>query len=196
MTLVADLRLRFGETRLPARVYLPLLSPITADRAPLVIWLSGRNARDVLCRELSATAAAVVLELGRREGGSSGRYEVATLGWAAEHARELGAHPDQLVVGGQLVGAALAARLAVDARDCGWPVVRRQVLVRPAFSDACPAPAEVGGTPPATIVTTGSRRDDGSRYAATLRDAGVEVRELVSYARRAPPLSELVRGLQ
>jgi hypothetical protein len=196
MTLVADLRLRFGEARLPARVYLPLLSPITAGRAPLVIWLSARNARDVLCRELSATAAAVVLELGRREGGSSGRYEVATLGWAAEHARELGAHPDQLVVGGQLVGAALAARLAVEARDCGWPVVRRQVLVRPAFSDAYPAPSEVGGTPPATIVTTGSRRDDGSRYAATLRDAGVEVRELVSDARRALPLGELARGLQ
>ena len=195
MTLVADLRLRFGRTRLPARVYLPLPSSTVAGGTPLVIWLTGRNARDALCRELSAIAAAVVLELGKGEGGNARGYEVATLGWAAEHARELGAHPDWLVVGGQLVGAALAARLAVDARDCGWPVVRRQVLVRPAFSDSCPVPSEVGGTPPATIVTTGSRRDDGSRYAGALRDAGVQVRELVSDARRALPVGELVRGL-
>jgi hypothetical protein len=196
VTLVADLRLRFGEARLPARVYLPLLSPVATGGTPLVIWLTGRNARDVLCRELSATAAAVVLELVKRDGGTALGYHVATLGWAAEHARELGARPDQLVVGGQRVGAALAARLAVDARDCGWPVVRRQVLVCPAFSDSCPVPSEVAGTPPATIVTAGSRRDDGSRYAARLREAGVEVRELVSDARRAVPLGELVRGLQ
>ena len=121
---------------------------------------------------------------------------MATLGWAAEHARELGADPEKLVVGGQLAGAALAARLAVDARDSGWPVVSRQMLVRPEFSDSCPVPSEVAGTPPATIVTTGSRRDDGSRYAATLRDAGVEVRELVTGARRALPLGELVRALR
>lgn len=195
VTLVADLRLRFGETRPPARVYLPLPSAETAGGAPLVIWLTGRNARDLLCRELSAGAAAVVLELGGRDGGSAGGYEVATLGWAAEHARELGAHPDRLVLGGQLAGAALAARLAVDARDCGWPVVCRQVLVRPAFSDSCPAPSHLAGTPPATIVTTGSRRDDGSRYAAKLRHAGVEVRELVSDGRRALPVGELTRAL-
>jgi acetyl esterase/lipase len=196
VTLVADLRLRFGPTRLPARVYLPLRSSRQAGGAPLVIWCSGRNGHEVLCRELSAAATAVVLELGRRQGINAGGHEAATLGWAAEHARELGAHPDQLVVGGELGGAALAARLAVDARDCGWPVVCRQVLVRPAFSDSCPAPSDVAGTPPATIVTTGSRRDDGSRYAATLRDAGVDVRELISDARRALPLNELARGLQ
>jgi hypothetical protein len=177
-------------------VYLPLPSPMVAGETPLVIWLTGRNTRDAFCRELSTTAAAVVLELGKRESGNAGGYEVATLGWAAEHARELGAHPDRLVVGGQLVGAALAARLAVDARDCGWPVVRRQVLVRPAFSDSCPAPTEVAGTPPATVVTTGARRDDASRYAAALRDAGVQVRELASDARRALPVGELVRGLR
>jgi acetyl esterase/lipase len=169
---------------------------MVAGGAPLVIWLTGRNGRDALCRELSATAPAVVLELGNGEDGNAGPHEVATLGWAAEHAEELGARSDRLVVGGQLVGAALAARLAVDARDCGWPIVRRQMLVRPAFSGSCPAPSDVAGTPPATIVTTGSRRDDGSRYAAALRDAGVQVQELASDARRALPVGELVRGLR
>jgi hypothetical protein len=188
--------LRFGEARLPARVYLPLRSAVAAGGTSVVIWLTGPNARDVLCRELSASAPAVVLELGCSEAVTAGGYEAATLGWAAEHARELGADPDKLVVGGQLAGAALAARLAVEARDCGWPVVSRQMLVCPAFSDSCPAPSEVARTPPATIVTNGSHRDDGRRYAAALRDAGVEVGELVSDARGALPVCELVRGLQ
>jgi hypothetical protein len=196
MTLIADLRLRFGPTRLPAVVYLPSPSAVPTARAPLVLWLTGRGARDVLCQELCAAAGAVVIELGRREDGGSDRYEIEALGWAAEHAGELGASSGPLAVAGQFAGAARAARLAVQAHGCGWPVVRTQVLVRPAFSDLCLAPSEVAGTAPATIVTTGGRQDGGRRYASTLRDAGVEVRELISDARRALPLYELARALQ
>jgi len=162
----------------------------------LVLWLSGRGARDLLCQELSAAAAAVVIELGRREVATGAGHELEVLGWAAEHAPELGASSDRVAIAGQLAGAARAAWLAVEAHGCGWPVVRRQVLVRPAFSDLCPAPCAVDGTAPATIVTGGARRDDGRRYAATLRDAGVEVRELVSDARRGLPLHELARAVQ
>ncbi|HET7049670.1 MAG TPA: alpha/beta hydrolase fold domain-containing protein [Solirubrobacteraceae bacterium] len=196
MTLLADLRLRFGPTRLPARVYLPAPSAVPAAGAPLVLWLAGRGARDVLCQDLSAAAAAVVIELGCRDGGCTAGYEIEALGWAAEHAPELGASSGPVAVAGQLAGAARAARLAVDAHESGWPVVRAQVLVRPAFSDLCPAPSAVAGAAPATIVTGGGRQDDGRRYAATLRDAGVEVRALVSDARRSLPLHELARALQ
>jgi alpha/beta hydrolase fold len=196
MTLLADLRLRFGPTRVPARVYLPAPSAAPAAGAPLVLWLSGRGARDVLCQDLSAAAAAVVIELGCRDGGCTAGYEFEALGWAAEHAPELGASSGPVAVAGHLAGAARAARLAVDAHESGWPVVRAQVLVRPAFSDLCPAPSAVAGAAPATIVTGGARQDDGRRYAATLRDAGVEVRALVSDARRALPLHELARALQ
>ena len=195
MTLVADLRLRFGAVRLPARVYLPSPSSAPDGLAPVVLWLAGRNAGDALPREISAIAAAVVLELAPCES-VSGDADDAALGWAAEHARELGGRSDRILVAGQLAGAARAARLAVSARDRGWPVVRGQVLVRPAFSDPCPAPAEVAGTAPATIVTTGSRRDHGRRYAAALRDAGVAVQELVSDARRALPLHEIARAVR
>jgi hypothetical protein len=177
-------------------VYLPAPSAIPAAGAPLVLWLAGRGARDVLCQDLSAAAAAVVIELGCRDGGCSDGYEIEALGWAAEHAPELGASSEPVAVAGQVAGAARAARLAVDAHDSGWPVVRAQVLVRPAFSDLRPAPSDVAGAAPATIVTGGARQDDGRRYAATLRNAGVEVRELVSDARRALPLHELARALQ
>jgi acetyl esterase/lipase len=194
--LVADLKLRFGPTRLPARLYLPSPSTVSSSGAPLILWLTVRNAGDPLCREFSAAAAAVVLELGRPpEGPNGGGQEVVALGWAAEHARELGAQEDRLVVAGQLAGAARAARLAIDVRDSGWPVLRRQVLVRPAFTQPCPVPLHLAGSAPATIVTAGRRGDDGSRYAAALRDAGVEVQELVSGAQRALPLQELARTL-
>ena len=196
MTLLAELRLRFGPTRVPARVYLPTPSAVPAAGAPLVLWLADRGARDVLCQDLSAAAAAVVIELGCREGDCSDGYDIEALGWAAEHALELGAGSGPIAVAGQLAGAARAARLAVDAHGSGWPVVRMQVLVRPAFSDLCPAPPTVAGAAPATIVTDGGRQDGGRRYAAALRDAGVEVRELVSDARRALPLHELARALQ
>jgi alpha/beta hydrolase fold len=196
VTLLADLRLRFGPTRVPARVYLPAPSAVPAKGAPLVLWLAGRGARDVLCQDLSAAAAAVVIELGCRDGGCSDGHDIDALGWAAEHAPELGASSGPVAIAGQLAGAARAARLAVDAHGSGWPVVRTQVLVRPAFSDLCPAPSAVAGAASATIVTGGARQDDGRRYAATLRGAGVAVRELVSDARRALPLHELARALQ
>lgn len=195
MTLVADLRLRFGATRLPARVYLPSRSSADDGASPVVLWLAGSTAGDALPREISAIAAAVVLELApcRSE---SGDADNAALGWAAEHAREIGGGSDRILVAGQRAGAARAARLAINARDRGWPVVRRQVLVRPAFSDSCRAQFELAGTAPATIVTTGSPRDDGRRYAAALRDAGVEVQEFISDARRGLPLHELARAVR
>ena len=59
-----------------------------------------------------------------------------------------------------------------------------------------PAPSAVAGAAPATIVTNGTRHEVGRRYAATLREAGVEVRELVSDAQRALPLNELARALR
>ena len=196
MTLLADLRLRFGPTRLPARVYLPAPSAVFAAGVLLVLWLTGRGSRDVLCQDLSAAAAAVVIELGCGDGGCTDGYEIEALGWAAEHAPELGASAEPVTVAGQLAGAARAARLAIDAHESGWPVVRTQVLVRPAFSDLCPTPSAVAGAAPATIVTGGARQDDGRGYAAALRDAGVDVRELITDARRALPLHQLARALQ
>jgi hypothetical protein len=196
MTLLADLRLRFGPTRLPARVYLPTPSEVQAAGAPLVLWLSGSAGRDLLCQQFSAAAAAVVIELAVREDAVGDGPEIEALGWVAEHAPEFGASSELVVVGGRLAGAARAARLAVEAHDSGWPVVHRQVLVRPVFSVLRPAPSVVAGAAPATIVSGGAWHDEGHRYAARLRQAGVEVWELVSDARRAVPLNELARAVR
>ncbi|MBV8943932.1 MAG: alpha/beta hydrolase fold domain-containing protein [Solirubrobacterales bacterium] len=196
MSLVADLKLRFGPVRLPARVYLPAPRALAAGRPTLVVWLAGRKGGHVLCRDLSAAAAAVVLELPSSGFPIGGGHELAALAWAAEHASEFGVGGGSLVVGGQLAGAARAARLALDARDSGWPALRRQVLVRPTFAGPGLVPTGVAGIAPATIVTNGLRGDDGSRFAATLRGAGVAVQELVSDARRALPVHELAAALR
>ena len=195
MALVADLKLRFGPVRLPARAYLPSPRAVAAAGPTLVVWLAARKSGDVFCRDLSAAAAAVVLELPSADFPSGRAHDLAALGWAAEHASEFGVDGGPLVVGG---------RLAFDARDSGWPALRRQLLIRPAFAEpgltpsdvAGIAPCDVAGIAPATIVTSGLQADDGSRYAATLRGAGVTVHEIVSDARRGLPIHELARALR
>jgi acetyl esterase/lipase len=172
--LPADLKLRFEAVRLPARVYWP--GAARTDSALIVLLegedaTAGRASAEALCRTLSAAGAVVLAVAG------PAAYECAALGWAAEHAADLGAEPRRLVLAGQHAGAARAARLAIAARDRGWPEVRRQLLVHPRFSAASPMPRVVGGVAPATVVSGCAWGDDGSRYAAHLRAFEIEVDE-------------------
>jgi acetyl esterase/lipase len=98
--------------------------------------------------------------------------ELATLQWAGDHAGELGAEGERLLV----AGGARAAMLALAARDAGWPLLRRQLLVRPDFTRPPGMPDDLAGAPPAIVVC--GERDDGAQYAGRLRAAGVEVREV------------------
>jgi acetyl esterase/lipase len=102
-------------------------------------------------------------------------YELAALGWAVEHGAELGAHAEQLMVAGEGAGGARAARLAIRARDTGWPQLRRQILVYPTFTQTCPMPFLLTGVAPATVISSDTRIDEGSMYAARLRASGIEV---------------------
>jgi len=152
--------LRFGSQRVPTTVHWPRVETLSLAL--------------VLGDELSPTADwvenCVVVSLTRRHPRST---ELATLHWLAEHARELGAERDRILV----AGGARAAGLALAARGSGWPVLRRQLLVHPRFTAQQPMPADVAGAPPATVVC-GRRQDEGRRYAARLRAAGVEVQEV------------------
>jgi hypothetical protein len=166
--LPAELTLRFGAERLPGRVYWP--AAISAP--PLIFLLDGAHDDHRFSTSLCSAAAAVVLATptGRS---SEESIQLAALGWAAEHAFELGA-TQRLLLAGVYLGGGHAARLAAAARDVGWPRLHRQLLVHPMFSAACPIPSRLAGTAPATIVTAEER----SRYAAALRAAGIEVKEL------------------
>ncbi|MEW9551142.1 alpha/beta hydrolase [Nonomuraea sp. NPDC050783] len=121
--LVAETRLRGPAGPQQARTYWPL----TAMTAPMLVFLpaEGIERADPLCRDLCACAGVVVLSASYRrplwpDGCSDATFATE---WAADHARELGADPDRLLVAGDGSGARLAAAVASRARERGWPPV-------------------------------------------------------------------------
>jgi acetyl esterase len=166
---VADLHLRGAAGPLAARVLWPQLTP--ARPGLLVLYPGGPAApasTEGLGRALCAGAGLVVVRPLRIP--SLGEA-VAAVEWAADHGFELGADAARLVVAGYGAGAGLAAAVAVQARDQGWPALARQLLVLPAFPVVLPG--SLAGVAPATVVArTGD--DAGARYARRLRNDGVD----------------------
>jgi hypothetical protein len=182
--LTARLTLRFAARRLDGRVYWSRADAADAG-SPLIFvpTLTDQGGSECLCRLLSSAAGAVVLAV-PLPSAADHDDEFAALGWAAEHGGQLGAHPAQLIVAGEGAGGAHAACLCLRARDNGWPRVRRQVVACPTFTEMCPMPSLLMGVPPATVISSDTRIDDGSSYAALLRASKIEVNEL----RYSPPV--------
>jgi alpha/beta hydrolase fold len=172
--LIAQFHLRFGHTPIEAQIYWPR-QPLLPEATSLMVLLEDEakagNA-DLLGRGLSASADVVVLRVPDRV------HSPAVLMWAADHAHELGGQADRVMVAGCGASGARAARLAITARDNGWPILQRQVLVHPRFTIACPPAPRLVGVAAATIVSGSGPHDQARRYAARLKQAGVEVGEL------------------
>jgi alpha/beta hydrolase fold len=190
--LAAGLRLRFGVEVVEADLYLP---PNAVGPAAVVLLLADDATSDNVDRlapGLSAGADLVVVRVPARA------QLLAALYWVADHTNELGGRPDRLIVAGCDVSGARAAWLAIAARDSGWPVLHRQVLVHPRFTRCCPAPHRVTGVAPATIVSGCAPRDEATKYALLLKRCGVDVCQL----RRSAPddevrtVADLGRALQ
>ena len=182
-----------------SRVYWP--GPGTAP-ALLVFFAvpGGLDGADTVCRGLCSLPGLVVLSAPCRSASPAAVADARdATEWAADHAAELDADPGRLLVAGQGTGGGLAAAVSLHARDRRWPAIVRQVLIHPdlagtaagdPYTSPCPA-----GVAPATVVT-GDRdplREDGRRYAARLRRAGVEVTEL---RHEAPFLTSPARVLR
>jgi dienelactone hydrolase len=159
-------RLRGPAGQLRARVYWPAPAGRAAAAPALLVFLGD----DATGRRLCVTAGLVVLAADL----TAAPPAIAVVSWAADHAAELEADPGRLLVGGEGAGGALAAEVARHARDQGWPPIIRQVLVHPEFARTPPA-RSLPGVAPATLLGGGGGPD---RYAARLRDSGVEVEEL------------------
>jgi acetyl esterase len=119
--LVADTRLRGLAGPQPARTYWP-----HATRpAPILVFFpaDGIDRADSLCRAVCSGAGVTVLSVSYRKPlWPDGRYDaILATDWAADHAGELGADPDRLLLAGEGDGAELAAAVASHARDRGWP---------------------------------------------------------------------------
>jgi len=228
---VAWMRLRGPAGPLRARIYWPSREGGGLPPALLVFFHASGfvpgsvETADVLCRELCSRSGLVVLSASYRTAPPHpypAAFEDATaaVDWAADHGTELDADPGRLLVAGEGAGGNLAAAVALHARDRGWPLLSRQLLIYPnldseqngrsyvehanstpnsaarmrwyyehylpggvASADPYASPlsaASVAAVAPATVVTVEGDplRDDGRRYAARLRRAGVAVREL------------------
>ena len=124
---------------LPAR----LVSAAAGPGLPLIVyfhgggWLLGSiDTHDVVARKLALATGGAVLNVGYRCGPES-RFPTATddaldaVRWAADHAAQLGADAELLVVSGDSAGGNLAAVTAIRCRDEGGPRVRHQLLIYP-----------------------------------------------------------------
>jgi acetyl esterase len=199
---VAALHLRSRGGVLPATV----TWPATADGRPpaLVVFFADVARPDRFTSALAecAVVLTVVVHATPYDAATTAFDDAsAVLGWSADHAGELDADPDRLVVAGHAGGAALAAAVALHARDQWWPAVAGQLLIEPDL-DAWPASVPyasslretpLDGAPPATVVT--GRRDDGAFLAERLRTAGVAVDELIAGADAPPDLGRTLRAL-
>jgi len=222
-TEVSDRTIPGPDGGIPVRVYRPA-QPSSSPR-PLVVNIHGGGfvfgflrLCDWLCSNVALTVGAVVVSVDYRLAPRH-RFPAAVddcyaaLGWAAEHAAELGAG-GPIGVMGESAGGNLSAVLCLLARDRGGPALSHQVLLYPATDMTTEHPATdrtpflssaemaayrrhyLAGTDPAdpraspllasdhsrlppALIQVGEHdplRDDGVRYAAALRAAGVSVR--------------------
>ncbi|NDY92090.1 alpha/beta hydrolase [Ideonella livida] len=126
---------------LEVRLYRPAQAP--AAVLPVVLFLHGGGysvgdleGYDPICRQLcvdsGAAVATVAYRLAPEHPMPAGMADAwATLLWLHGGCPALGLDPERIAVAGDSAGAAMAAVLALLARDSGGPVLRGQALLYP-----------------------------------------------------------------
>lgn len=156
------------------RIYRP-----TAEAGgPALVYLHGgglvmgsNHSFEPLARELAAASAATVVAVDYRlapEFLPPAQFDdaYAATAWVSRNAAELGVDPERLAVVGDSAGGALAAAVALAARDRGGPAVCAQVLLYPGL-DRDMSVASIDAMPDAPLLT----RDDID-YMHALADGG------------------------
>ena len=125
----------------PVRIYRP------RSARGAIVWMRGGgfvmgdlDTEHPAAVMIAKGSGAVVISVGYRAAPEH-RYPAAlhdayaVLSWTAEHAAELGVDPGRIAVGGISAGAALAAAVALRARDQQGPPIHFQLLIQGAFDD-------------------------------------------------------------
>jgi acetyl esterase len=124
---------------IPVRIY----CPEKVGMAPLIVFFHGGGwaigslkSHDAICRRIAGENGALVVSVGYRLAPEH-KYPAAVEDayaatcWAAEHAVDLGADPDKLIVMGDSAGGNLAAVVSLMSRELGGPRLAFQVLIYP-----------------------------------------------------------------
>jgi len=141
---VEDRKIPGPAGQIPIRIY----SPTGAGPFPLLVfyhgggWVIGDlDTHDNACRSLTNRAGCVTLAVDYRLAPEN-KFPAAVedcyqaTAWAAEHAREFGADPARIAVGGDSAGGNLAAVISLLARDRRRPALKFQLLIYPATDGA------------------------------------------------------------
>jgi len=134
---------------IPVRVY----TPVGTAPFPVLVffhgggWVIGSiDTHDRTCRQLANGAGCMVVSVDYRLAPEH-RFPAAAedcyaaTKWVAAHARDLGADPTRLAVGGDSAGGNLAAVIPQMARDRGGPPIVFQLLIYPATVAAFDTPS-------------------------------------------------------
>jgi acetyl esterase len=143
---VQDRRIPGPGGDLTIRIYWPREAK-AGERFPVLLWYHGGGfvigdleTHDSACRLLANQAACMVVALDYRLAPEA-KFPAAVddchaaLRWLALHAKEIGADPQRIAVGGDSAGANLATVVSLLARNDGYPKLGFQLLIYP-----CTAP--------------------------------------------------------
>ncbi|MEV7283815.1 alpha/beta hydrolase [Streptomyces sp. NPDC093252] len=187
------------------RIYTPL-APAEGPR-PAVLWfhgggfaLGGPNAEDGTCRRLSAALGVTVVAPDYRlapenpyPAGFDDCY--AALVWVAAEAEGLGVDPARIALGGHSAGAALAAGVALAARDRSGPALAFLYLGYPVLDDRLETDSARTVTDPKLF----NRKGAGDGWRLYLQDAdpaaGYAVPGRATALHGLPPTYLLVNGI-
>jgi acetyl esterase/lipase len=173
---------------IPVRIYRPT-APSTEPAPGLVFFHGGAfymgdlDTEHMNCLRATSTTGCVTVSVDYRlspehlfPAGAEDCY--AALQWTADHASELGIDTGRIAVGGSSAGGALAAAVALMARDRGGPALCYQTLGYPVLDDRLETPScayddvPIFTGPAAKHMWTlylGDGRGDVSPYAAPAR---------------------------
>jgi acetyl esterase/lipase len=185
-------------TEIPLRIYAPV--DRTGGPAPALVFFHGgafvlgdRYTEELRCLRYAAEARCVVVSVDYRLAPEH-RFPAAVddcylgLEWTVSHAAELDVDPGRVGVGGSSAGGALAAAVALMARDRGGPALMVQILNYPVIDDRMQTPSmrAFDSTP---LWTSGASADMWQHYLGDAETRG----EVSAYAApgRATDLSGL-----
>jgi acetyl esterase len=170
-----------GEPRIPVRIYEPVSRP---PILPGLVFFHGgafvvgdMQMFDDDCMALAADVGVVVVSVEYRlapehrfPAGVEDCFKATC--WTAERAADLGVDADRLGVGGESAGGALAAAVALMARDRGGPKLEFQWLGTPCLDDRLDTPSMQEFTDPRILDRATVERSWNLYLGAEVRGTG------------------------